>query len=323
MDLLILGGAGFIGRQLTRQCLEAGHRVTVVSRNASRLPTQVQILGEDRDGAFVSDSELDDQHWQVCIDLCGYSPAQMHNSLSQLAERVDRYIYLSSVQVYRETDLTPLNEQSPTKTAIADPAALLDNNSFGPLKVACEQVLKQVLPEHSCIIRPQVVTGPDDPRGHMAFWIERANHPRPTLMPGDGDDFLQVIDVFDLCRFILLTAEKKLVGTYNAAGRAISWRHFAKLLAVKNPAWVEAKTLNKQHLDYRALPLYHPQQDRKSCYMAIDNSKAINAGLTLTPMPELIERYRQQTEQLLMATDSDIVAQWLSDTAEQRVIASR
>src|SRR5687767_3240828 len=67
MNLLILGGTGFIGPHLVRHAVAQGHRVTIFTRGrrSPDLPAEVERLIGDRNGQL---SALGGRTWDAVVD---------------------------------------------------------------------------------------------------------------------------------------------------------------------------------------------------------------------------------------------------------------
>jgi 2'-hydroxyisoflavone reductase len=200
VKVLILGGTVFVGRHLAPAFFEAGHRVTVFNRGKTPnpLPAGVKHLGGDRDQGLLGLDSLAGGTWDLCIDTSGYTPSQVRPSLSFLVPKVGRYLYVSAVMTYGDTQLRPVTEDNPLVLAAEEEVTTVDGETYGPLKVACEN---------------------------------------PVKGPGDGTDHVQFVDVTDLARFAVLLAEKGISGTFQVAGHRVTWAEFLNLLGAKAVLW--------------------------------------------------------------------------------------
>ncbi|MFC6801960.1 hypothetical protein ACFQDE_09750 [Deinococcus caeni] len=102
-----------------------------------------------------------------------------------------------------------------------------------------------------------------------------------TLLPGDGEDHVQVIDARDLAAFTVRVVEQGVGGVFNVAGPRLSWAHFAGVLGVRQPLWVPAEALERLGLGFRELPLFLPEHSEQAGLMDVDASRALAAGLSL------------------------------------------
>ena len=101
MDVLILGGTGFLGRHLVEAALGDGHRVTLFNRGLSA-PGPVPRGGDDRGRQGGDLSALSGRSWDAAIDTCGYVPRVVRASARLLADAVDHYTFVSSISVYSD-----------------------------------------------------------------------------------------------------------------------------------------------------------------------------------------------------------------------------
>ncbi len=101
MKILILGGTLFLGRALVEEALGRGHEVTLFNRGRSGpgLFPSVEWLRGDRDGGL---DPLHGRSWDAVIDTSGYVPRLVRASAELLADKVDRYVFVSSVSAYAD-----------------------------------------------------------------------------------------------------------------------------------------------------------------------------------------------------------------------------
>ena len=111
MNVLVLGGTRFLGRALTESLLKCGHAVTLFHRGRSLpdgLPGAASVIG-DRTLDLTSVAGRD---WDAVIDTSGTVPAVVEQAILALRERAARYVFISSVSVYRDDDRPPIGERS-------------------------------------------------------------------------------------------------------------------------------------------------------------------------------------------------------------------
>ena len=59
----------------------------------------------------------------------------------------------------------------------------IDGATYGPLKVACENIVRDAYGNQATILRPQIVVGPQDnseQNGRYSYWVQRANQTRQS-----------------------------------------------------------------------------------------------------------------------------------------------
>ena len=132
------------------------------------------------------------------------------------------------------------------------------------------------------LLRPQVVAGPHDPLDRFSYWVRRATQGGEMLVPGDGSDYVQVIDAGDLARFTQTVCENGLDGSFNLAGPRLTWAEFATTLGAQNIVWVPKEIFTAAKLTEFELPLYRPAGGPRSSLMHVSNERAVAVGLTLT-----------------------------------------
>jgi 2'-hydroxyisoflavone reductase len=284
MRVLILGGTQFLGRHIVKTLLALGHTVSVLNRGVSpdRLPLQVARLRGDRDAGPPGLQALMGRTWDACVDVSGYTPRQVRASAEALRANVKRYVFVSAVSVYGDPQDRPVRETHPRLPPAEEHVSEVNGETYGALKVACENIVQQVYDDRATQLRPQVIAGPGDPSGRYAYWVQRAEQGGEMLAPGDGSDHLQVIDVRDVARFVATVIERDLAGTFNLAGPRFTWARFIAMLGAQNLAWVDAPTLLAAALSFNELPLFRPERGARSGLMDVSNERARTAGLTLT-----------------------------------------
>lgn len=294
MRILVLGGTQFIGRQIVLELMRAGDAVTILNRGMTPddLPTEVERLRGDRDRGLLGLSELDGRQWDACVDVNGYTAVHVNASVSELQRRVDRYVFISAVAVYGPARTGPLDEGAPVVEAGPEHVTDLAGDMYGRLKVTCERIVREAFGHRATILRPQVVVGPHDPTARLTYWIHRAQQIGPMLAPGDGSDFLQVVDVKDVARFAALAVDRDISGTYNLTGERVTWRSFLDMVAPREVCWVSRLILEQECVREADLPLYRPLGSPRSGLMHVSNGAAMNAGFNVTPLRTSVEHVR-------------------------------
>jgi 2'-hydroxyisoflavone reductase len=284
MKILVLGGTQFLGRHIVEALLAGGHRVSLFNRGLTPDPfsTQVERLRGDRDDGAAALAALAGQSWDVCVDVSGYTPRQVRASAEVLRDRVGRYVFVSAVSVYGDPDQRPVVETQPRLPPATEDVLEINGETYGPLKVACENIVQTIYAGRCTLLRPQIVVGPHDPSGRYAYWVQRALRGGEMLAPGDGSDHLQVIDVRDLARFARTVIENALGGCFNLAGPRLTWLAFMTLLGPPNLVWVPAEILAQDGLTFNELPLYRPERGPRSGLMEVSLERTRSAGMTWT-----------------------------------------
>ena len=294
MDLLILGGTGFLGRHLVEAALADGHRPTLFNRGLSEpgLFPEIEKIEGDREGDL---SPLSGRRWDAVIDTCGYMPRVVRASAGLLAGAVDHYTFVSSISVYSD-DIEPgADEEAPVRE-LSDPTVEeVTGETYGGLKVLCEQAAEEEMPGRVLNVRPCLISGPHDPTDRFTYWPRRISAGGEVLVPDHPERNVQYIDVRDLASWIVKMSGERQTGTYNATGPAYELqmgRMLEECEAVSGTdaefVWVSEDFLEENGVEpFTELPLWVPRED--AALLAIDCGRAIVAGLTFRPLAETIK----------------------------------
>src|SRR5688572_24327773 len=210
MLVLITGGAGFLGINLTRYLLARGCQIRSLDREPFDYPDCAAridaITGDIRDRAAVERAMRGVQmvvHTAAALPL--YPAADImstdvdgtRNVLdAALAASVERVIHISSTAVYGVPDHHPLYEDDP----------LVGVGPYGEAKILAERLCVEYRAKGLCIpiLRPKSFVGPER-LGVFALLYDWARDGRHFPLPGSGNNLYQLLDVEDLCEAIYLT----------------------------------------------------------------------------------------------------------------------
>ena len=286
MKILVLGGTQFVGRHIVESLLAGGHTVTILTRGRTpdELPREVERLRGDRDTGVAGLELLVGRTWDACVDVSGYTPRQVRPSAELLRSHVGRYVYISAVSVYGDPEQGPIDERQPRVPPASEEVTEIDQTTYGRLKVACEDIVESMYSTHGTLLRPQIVAGPHDPLDRFSYWVRRSEMGGEMLAPGDGTDYLQVVDGRDVARFTRRVIENDQGGNFNLSGPRLTWGEFVTLLGAQNVAWVPADTLQSAGVTEFELPLYRRNGGPRSRLMHVSPARAAAAGLTLTDL---------------------------------------
>lgn len=219
MKLLLLGGTRFVGRHFTEEALAKGHEVTLVHRGqtGADLFPECRHIHMDRASADAW-SSFPVGHWDAVIDFSGYIPRVVRLSCKALRERAKKYLFISTISVYDTDGQTELNEDSPLLSPPAPEVEEVNNETYGGLKVACEQVVQEIWGEAAFIVRPGMIIGPYDHTDRFQHWVRIIAENDQVDVPQRSDQPVQSIDARDLADMILEAVQFMEPGIYNAVG---------------------------------------------------------------------------------------------------------
>ncbi len=240
-----MGGTRFVGRPLVRQLLAAGHELTLFTRGRNPLPEGVEHLAGDRSSAEGL-SALQGRPFDVIVDSSGRSLDDSRQVLERTGPPAHRFVYVSSAGVYADSELWPLDEDSPT-----------DPQSRHAGKLDTETWLRQQgIPFTS--FRPTYIVGPGNYNPVESWFFDRIVHGRPVPLPGDGSTITQLGHVQDLATAMARCIEVEAAANriYNCTGsQGITFRGLVAAAASacgREPASVEIRSFDPAGLDKKA-----------------------------------------------------------------------
>lgn len=290
MRILVIGGTRFLGRTLVETAVKQGHELTLFNRGQTDplLFPDVERLKGDRDGDLAA---LQGRNWDVVVDTCGYVPRIVKKSADLLVDSTELYIFISSISVYSDFSKPGLDEESPLGTLEDKTVEQVTNETYGPLKVLCEDIVEVTYPGRAAILRCGLIVGPYDPTDRFTYWPVRMQQGGEVLAPSPPHMQVQFIDAADLAHFILLLAKNRINGIFNTTGpgNKISMREFLDTCnsVAGNKAsltWVSEDFITSKDIGH--IPVWTPKEWR-GIFQA-NCTKAINAGLLFRPVEQTI-----------------------------------
>lgn len=247
-NVLVTGGAGYVGSLLVPQLLDAGYKVTVYDIMyfgdhflPKKNPNLKVVPGDIRDVARLSDAlkEMDvvislacisndasfelDENLSTSINLDAFEPMVV------AAKRagVKRFIYASSSSVYGVSDAPDVTEDHP----------LLPLTLYNKYKGMCEPLLfKHQSPEFVCVtIRPATLCG-YAPRQRLDLSVNiltnhAVNNKKITVFGGSQKrPNLHIQDMVDLYKLLLTVPDAQIAGQiFNAGFQNMSIMEIAQI----------------------------------------------------------------------------------------------
>lgn len=143
-------------------------------------------------------------------------PRQVRSLLETLGDRAGHYTFISTVSVYADGQSVGYDETGRLQEPAYDDELTMDK--YGPLKVGCEQVARELAGDRLFVVRPGYVVGPYDPTHRFTYWVERVAEGRSPMAAPAPDQPLQVVDARDLGAFTVVGAERRVVDTVHVIG---------------------------------------------------------------------------------------------------------
>lgn len=213
MRSLVIGGTRNLGPSIVQALLQQGHEVAVFNRGQTRddLPEEVERLHGDRTNPTQLKQVVGGREFDLVVDTTLYTGAEAEAVVDLFANRVGRYIFLSTGQVY----LVRIGVERPFKeedyagpVMVEPPKSDVSNHSnwlYGFDKRAAEDVfarawLQQKFPYTS--LRLPMVNSERDSHERIYGYFLRLQDGGPILIPEGaglpvrhvyGEDVVQAI----------------------------------------------------------------------------------------------------------------------------------
>lgn len=285
MKLLVLGGTVFLSREVAAEALRRGHQVVCACRGRSgEVPSGAGLISWDRGDE--PPPELAGEYDAV-VDV-SRTPSHVRRAVAAVPDA--HWVFVSTINVYVD-DATP---GGPATVPLRDPITedvdlAADPEAYGPMKVACEQIVRDCVASAS-VVRPGLIAGPGDPSGRFTYWADRLAEGGEVLAPGDPADVVQVIDVRDLAAWIVTLAENRTSGDIDGVGHPTP---IGDLLRECAPGatltWLDQAFLTDNGVEPwmgpGAVPLWLPRPEYDGM-MHHYVEPALAAGLSLRPVAE-------------------------------------
>jgi 2'-hydroxyisoflavone reductase len=292
LNILILGGTGFIGPHQVRYAVERGHTVSIFTRGRREPPLfkeafeHVEHLIGDRENNLTA---LENRSWDVVIENSGGQTAWTRDSAELLKDRCGLYLYVSSTGVYYPYLTTEIGED--TEVDLVD-ASNGENGSaaYGVMKATSERAAQEAFVGRTIVVRPGYIVGPGDYTDRYTYWPVRLERGGEVLVPGKKQDLVQCIDVRDLTEWMIHLVENETFGTFNATGPGwpLTMQEFVHGVRAATSAevtwtWIEDYDFLEEHRLGFAIPWIMPVDDHVGS-QRIDISSAVAHGLTYRPI---------------------------------------
>lgn len=297
MNILIIGGSGFLSGTLAHRAVTAGHRVWTVTRGRRPQPDGVSALVADRHDppAFAAALAEAQVRWDLAVDCIAYNADDIRQDVATLAGRAGHLVFISTDFVY-----DPARRRFPQTEEAKGYLA----EGYGGLKRQGEVALAEAAAGALAwtILRPCHIYGPGSQLGCLPMpgrdpeLIARLRRGEALRLVGGGHFLQQPVLAGDLARVILEVADnpKTFGRTFNVAGPDIveSWEYY-RIIAGALGVPLEITELPVG--EYRAA---HPESAPFLCHRIYDLSKLAAAGIT-PPQTPLVDGLRAHVASML------------------------
>ena len=302
LNILVLGGRGFLGPTIIKELLDAGHRVTILNRGITNphLFKELPFIKcdrelEDKMGILSVKQRIEGERWDSVIDTWQKSPKAVQDFLEEFGPSIGHYHYISTFSVYDKWNDIGIDEQAELNEIEDLPVTIAEEHRYA---------IRKTMPEHHIMehknlnwtiyrchgIRSDRLPIVDNPH-EEPYWPIRFHKGGEILLPDVKDHHIQMTDAVSLSRFIIHTAENGITGKYNVAYPSMTFKSYiSSLIEItgkpKKQHWIPGDFLIKNEVvPYREIE-YWKVRSPGSYYFSVD--KALKAGLKNRPVSEML-----------------------------------
>jgi len=333
MNLLALGGTGFVGRAIIEAALGRGWTVTTFNRGISASDVAgVRVVRGDRSTVDDVDRLATSGPWDAVVDTSGYVPRNVLAVARRLAPLAGQYVFISTVSVYADWPVLPLNEGSPLLTCPPDAGPDFGGDvedgptRYGYQKAGCEAAARLAFgDDRAAMLRPGVILGPREYVGRLPWWLRRVAVGGRVAAPGTPGRSIQPVDVRDVADFALGCVQHRSTGAFNVTA-PIGRDTFGDLLSACATAtgaspdfvWIpESKLFQVGVRQWSEMPLWRASEG----VWRVDSTRAVTSGLHNRPLVETVrETWRWLVESGDIAGNERAEGIGLSPEREARLL---
>jgi nucleoside-diphosphate-sugar epimerase len=234
MNVLFIGGTGFISTAVSRMLVEQGIDLFLLNRGArsSHVSGARQLTADIHQPAEVR-AALGDLRFDVVVDWIAFGPDDVERDLELFGGRTEQYIFISSASAYQKPPIDYLITES---TPLHNPFW-----EYSRKKIACETRLMEAYREQDfpvTIVRPSLTYDPNFPIA-IGGWgcytlADRIKRGLPIIVHGDGSALWVVTHAEDFARgFVGLVGNPRAIGHafHITSDEVLTWNQIYQTIA--------------------------------------------------------------------------------------------
>ena len=241
MKILVMGGTRFVGKSLVKKLILQNHDVDIFTRGNNPNPKGTNLIKGDRNN-IEAILQLKNNKYDIIFDISGRELNQTKILIENINENFDRYVYVSSAGVYKDSNELPINEKDP-----------IDIGSRHIGKYETEKwLIDNKIPFTS--FRPTYIYGPGNYNKIENWFFERIVSLKKVPIPFDGSLITQLGHVSDLTDAMIkcLSYIKTINNIYNCSGeKGITVKGLVMICA--DICNIDRNNIELHSFDYRTL----------------------------------------------------------------------
>jgi nucleoside-diphosphate-sugar epimerase len=264
-DVLILGGSYFVGRVFLEELLrKGGYRIHVLNRG--NIPIHREDVVEvvcDRHDLDRMGELLPPKEWHTVIDFCAYTREDIAGTLGVIpADRIGRYVYISTASIYEPTTDLPVGEDAPKLSGPQPELGPFADYGYNKwlaeleLQTTCE---KSGIPHVS--IRPAFIYGKYNYAPRENYFFDLIVRDEPIVIPENGLALFSFVSVWDVARIVIACMENDSTAgqAFNAsAGELVSYDRLVRVFEEVTEKRLQLERRSVEEIERLQLPLPFP-----------------------------------------------------------------
>ena len=203
MNILVFGGNRFTGKLLVEKLFSNGHKITVINRRGIA-PVSCEIIKCDRNDTKKLESLIQGLKFDCVIDMCLFNIDQAKACVKIFNNKIQKYIFISSIAVYEKSELFPKDEKSTLGTWPMF-------GSYGEDKLQVENYFESVNDFPFINLRPTYIIGKGNHLNREGYYFDKILKGEQIDIEKEGQAILSFVFVEDVADIIYKVMINKVV----------------------------------------------------------------------------------------------------------------